>query len=96
MTNPKPQPLEERFKQAKPHSVIEVTDDEFAQLRSACASVDSRSKAVLAAEEFAACEIRCHMLHGQWLAELDHLKELSLALDQERDAAVKRVQEAGR
>lgn len=57
------------------------------------ARVDARSKAVLAAEEFAACEVRCHMLHGQWLAELNRLKELSLALDNERDLAVKRVQD---
>lgn len=44
-------------------------------------AVDSRSKAVLAAEEFSACEIRCHMLHGQWIAETDRLVELKRQLD---------------
>lgn len=55
-------------------------------------AVDSRSAAVKAAEDFAACEIRCHLLHGQLLAELGRLKELSCALDRERADAVIRVQ----
>lgn len=55
-------------------------------------AVDSRSAAVKAAEDFSACEIRCYLMHGQLLAELGRLKELSYALDRERADAVIRVQ----
>lgn len=87
---------------ADPHSVVEVSEAEYQNLKKVAVScygitdltnaVDSRNAAVKAAEDFAACEIRCHLLHGQLLAELGRLKELSYALDRERADAVIRVQ----
>lgn len=56
-------------------------------------AVDNRRTAVKAAEDFAECEIRCHMLHGQLLSELERLKELGYGLDLERKMALQRVQD---
>lgn len=57
-------------------------------------TLDSRSKAVLAAEGFAACRCRVEMLKGQLLAEQDRLLELCRQVNDAMDEAIKETTNA--
>lgn len=57
-------------------------------------TLDNRSKAVLAAEEFAACRCRVEMLKGQLLAEQDRLLELCRQVNDAMDEAIKETTNA--
>lgn len=58
-------------------------------------AVDTKSKAVLATEEAAACGMRIEMLRGQLMAEQDRFIELHNRAQAELDAELKRVTGGG-
>lgn len=55
-------------------------------------AVDAKlTPTAVANEAFSACQIRCEMLHGQWMAECERLRELGGRLKKVTDEEVQRV-----